>query len=62
MGMAGLLKLESKGGIYHVSNQSLADALHLGNLFEVSREVAAWIRNPEPRLCKKLQIIPNPKT
>ena len=25
MGMARLLKLESEGGIYHVSNQSLAD-------------------------------------
>jgi hypothetical protein len=45
-----------------VSNRWLTTALHLGNLFEVSRKVAAWTRNPEPSLCKKLQITPNPKT
>jgi hypothetical protein len=36
--------------------------LHLGNLFQVRRKVAAWIRAPEPSLCKKLQTTPNPKT
>jgi len=45
-----------------VTNRWLTTALLLGNLFEVSRKVAAWIRNPEPSLCKKLQITPNPKT
>jgi hypothetical protein len=35
--------------------------LHLGNLFQVRRKVAAWIRAPEPSLCKKLQTTPNPK-
>jgi REP element-mobilizing transposase RayT len=45
-----------------VTNRWLATTLHLGNLFEVSRKVAAWMRNPEPRLCKKLHITTNPKT
>jgi hypothetical protein len=44
------------------TNRWLTTILHLGNLFEVRREVAAWIRNPEPSLFKKLQITPNPKT
>jgi hypothetical protein len=43
------------------TNRWLTTTLHLGNLFEVSRKVAAWTRNPEPSLCKKLQITPNPK-
>ena len=38
-----------------VTNRWLTTTLHLGNLFEVSRKVAAWMRNPEPSLCKKLR-------
>ena len=45
-----------------VTNRWLATTLHLGNLYEVSRKVAVWMRNPEPTLAKKLQIAPNPKS
>jgi hypothetical protein len=44
-----------------VTNRWLATTLHLGNLFEVSRKVSAWTRNPESSLNKKLHITPNPK-
>jgi len=37
-----------------VTNRWLATTLHLGNLHEVSRKVAAWIRNPDPVLARKL--------
>ena len=43
-----------------VTNRWLATTLHLGNLYEVSRKVAVWMRNPEPTLAKKLQITPSP--
>jgi REP element-mobilizing transposase RayT len=43
------------------TNRWLGATLHLGNLYEVSRKVAAWIREPDPALAKKLQIAPNPK-
>jgi REP element-mobilizing transposase RayT len=43
------------------TNRWLGTALHLGNLYEVSRKVAAWIRAPEPALAKKLKWAPNPK-
>ena len=45
-----------------VTNRWLATTLHLGNLFEVSRKIGAWVRDPELTLEKKLQITPNPKT
>ena len=45
-----------------VTNRWLATALHLGNLYEVSRKIGAWVRDPELTLEKKLQITPNPKT
>lgn len=38
-----------------VTNRWLATALHMGNLYEVSRKVSAWLRQPEPTLTKKLQ-------
>ena len=41
-----------------VTNRWLADALHLGNLHEVSRKVAAWTRQPDPELLAKLTAIP----
>jgi hypothetical protein len=44
------------------TNRWLATTLHLGNLYEVSRKVSVWMRNPEPALAQKLQITPNPKT
>ncbi|MEO7799110.1 MAG: transposase [Opitutaceae bacterium] len=43
-----------------VTNRWLAGALHLGNLHEVSRKVAAWTRQPDPELLAKLTAIPNP--
>jgi putative transposase len=43
------------------TNRWLGTALHLGNLYEVSRKVAAWIRDPEPALAKKLKSTTNPK-
>jgi hypothetical protein len=33
----------------------------MGNLHEVSRKVAAWLRQPNPALMKKLARTPNPK-
>lgn len=44
-----------------VTNRWLGTALNLGNLYEVSRKVAAWTREPELALAKKLQWTPNPK-
>jgi REP element-mobilizing transposase RayT len=38
-----------------VTNRWLATTLHMGNLHEVSRKVAAWSRQPDPSLKKKLQ-------
>ena len=35
-----------------VTNRWLGATLHLGNLYEVSRKVAAWSRRPEPALAK----------
>jgi REP element-mobilizing transposase RayT len=43
------------------TNRWLGAALHLGNLYEVSRKVAAWTRDPEPSLAKKLLSTPNPQ-
>ncbi len=34
------------------TNRWLATTLHLGNLHEVSRKVAAWTRNPDPALVR----------
>jgi hypothetical protein len=44
-----------------VTNRSLGKTLHLGGLYEVSRKVAAWIRDPEPTLMEKLNIATNHK-
>ena len=43
------------------TNRWLGTTLHLGNLHEVSRKVAAWLRDPDPALCRKLRWTPNPK-
>lgn len=37
-----------------VTNRWLGTALQMGNLYEVSRKVAAWIRQPDVALAKKL--------
>ena len=44
-----------------VTNRWLGTALHMGNLYEVSRKVAAWKRQPDPALVRKLKTPPNPK-
>jgi hypothetical protein len=44
-----------------VTNRWLATTMHLGNLHEVSRKVAAWTRQPDLTLLKKLGATPNPK-
>ena len=38
-----------------VTNRWLASSLHMGNLHEVSRKVAAWTRKPDSALMKKLK-------
>ena len=38
-----------------VTNRWLGTTLHLGNLYEVSRKVAAWSRRPESALTKQFQ-------
>jgi len=43
------------------SNRWLGTTRHLGNLYEVSRKVAAWIRDPEPGVARKLTWTTNPK-
>jgi REP element-mobilizing transposase RayT len=43
------------------TNRWLGTALHLGNLHEVSRKVAAWAREPDAALSRKLNITPSPK-
>ena len=43
-----------------VTNRWLASAMHLGNLYEVSRKVAAWARQPDLGLLKKLSATPSP--
>jgi hypothetical protein len=52
-----------RGGLEgaHDRDQSPVDDRPFGNLFAVSREVAAGTRNPEFGLCKKLQLTPNPR-
>lgn len=44
-----------------VTNRWLAGALRMGNLHEVSRKVAAWTRQPDAPLLKKLGRTPKPK-
>jgi len=39
----------------------LANNLHLGNMYEVSRRDSAWHQRPEPKLARKLRLSPNPK-
>jgi hypothetical protein len=34
----------------------------MGNVSEVSRKVNAWMRSPDVKLQKLLEITPNPKT
>jgi putative transposase len=38
-----------------VTNRWLATTLRMGNMYEVSRKVSAWSRQPDPALQKKLQ-------
>jgi len=38
-----------------VTNRWLATTLHMGNLYEVSRKVAAWSRQPDHALTKRLK-------
>ena len=44
-----------------VTNRWRGETLHLGNLREVSRQVVAWARHPDPKLARKLQFTPSPK-
>jgi hypothetical protein len=44
-----------------VTNRWLAATMHLGNLYEVSRKVSAWSRQPDSGLLKKLRTPPSPK-
>jgi hypothetical protein len=44
-----------------VTNRWLGVNLNLGNLHEVSRKVAAWSREPDVALLRRLAITPNPK-
>ncbi|MDO8544381.1 MAG: hypothetical protein Q7S40_28400 [Opitutaceae bacterium] len=44
-----------------VTNRWLGATLHMGNLHEVIRKIAAWARQPNPGLARKLQVTPNPK-
>lgn len=37
-----------------VTNRWLAKTLHMGNLHEVSRKVAAWLRDPDPEISRRL--------
>jgi len=43
------------------TNRWLAGTLHLGNLYEVSRKVSAWMRRPDHALQNKLGNTPIPK-
>ena len=43
------------------TNRWLGATLRMGNLYEVSRKVAAWTRHPDSKLAKKLGLTPNPK-
>ena len=43
------------------TNRWLANTLHLGNMYEVSRTASVWRNRPEPKLAKRLGITPNPK-
>jgi hypothetical protein len=56
IGIAAALKERTRA-----TNRWLGKTLHLGGLYEVSRKVAAWIRDPEPTLMKKLNIAANHK-
>jgi putative transposase len=40
------------------TNRWLGTALHMGGLHEVSRQVSAWHRQPDPELQRKLNLIP----
>ena len=42
------------------TSRRLGTALRLGNLHEVSRKVAAWNRDPDPVLARKLRPTPKP--
>jgi hypothetical protein len=44
-----------------VTNRWLATTMHLGNLYEVSRKVSAWTRQPDTALLKQLSATPKPK-
>jgi putative transposase len=54
--LAGALKIQTT-----VTNRWLGDALCMGNMYEVSRLVTAWLRAPDPSLARKLQITTNYK-
>lgn len=44
------------------TNRWLAENLAMGNLYEVSRKVQAWSRNPDPKLARAIGLAPSPKT
>ncbi len=44
-----------------VTNRWLGHQLVMGNLHEVSRKVAAWLRRPDRHLLAKIKLSPNPK-
>jgi len=54
--LAGALKAQTT-----VTNRWLGAALHMGNMYEVSRLVAAWLRAPDSVLARKLRITTNHK-
>ncbi|MBL9213852.1 MAG: hypothetical protein JNG83_00100, partial [Opitutaceae bacterium] len=43
------------------TNRWLGETLHMGGLHEVSRQVGAWLRQPDPALQKKLGLTTNYK-
>ena len=44
------------------TNRWLAGNLHLGDPSEVSRKTNRWLRQPDPKLMRKLGLTPNPMT
>ena len=42
------------------TNGWLSETLRMGNKFEVSRKVSAWVRAPDRNLAKKVGLTPNP--
>ena len=56
IGIAAALKERTRA-----TNRWLGKTLHLNGLYEVSRKMAAWIRDPEPSSIKRLNTTTNHK-